>query len=64
MKDLKAVKAEAKKEFSHIRGILGFGLGEDSLRIYVLNSEVKKQLPHVFHDVPIDCVVTGDVVAI
>jgi hypothetical protein len=61
--DLSSLKAAAKHQFGHIQGVTGFGVGEQSLRIYVRNSEVKKRLPEQFQGVPVDYIVTGDITA-
>jgi hypothetical protein len=59
--DLRKIKAEAKKELSHIPGVMGFGIGEKSLRIYIINYDVKKQLPEEFKGVAIDFIITGEI---
>lgn len=63
MMELKEVKKKAKKELGQIPGVQGFGLGDGTLRVYVRNSETKKKVPHKFHDVEVECVVEGDIVA-
>jgi len=59
--DLREVKAAAKSKFSKVQGIEGVGLGENSLRLYIRDKEVQKQLPSEFHGVPIVFVVTGEI---
>ncbi len=59
--DLRAIKAAAKSEFGHIPGITGFGIGARSLRIYVQDADVSKQLPTEYRGVPIDIIVTGEI---
>jgi len=61
--NMQAVKSAAKKELGNISGIEGFGIGGQSLNIYVNNEEVKEQLPDNFQGVPINCVVTGEISA-
>ncbi len=61
--DLRAIKSAAKSLFGHIEGVQGFGLGENSLRIYILNAEVREELPPVFQGVPVEFVITGDITA-
>lgn len=61
--NMQAVKAAAKNEFCDISGIEGFGIGGQSLNIYVSNEEVKDQLPAKFQGVQINCVVTGEISA-
>lgn len=64
--DLDNVKAEARRRFSRIRGVEGFGIGQTdfgtpSLRVYVLESH--GNLPSEVLGVPIHVVVTGRVSA-
>jgi hypothetical protein len=61
--DMRAIKAEAKTRFGNLSGVQGFGVGDHTLRIYVSNSGLRTQLPAKFHGVPIDVVVTGEIVA-
>jgi hypothetical protein len=61
--DLSSVKAAAKRRFSDVPGIVGFGVGDGTLRIYVHNIEVRKRLPSEFKGVPLDFVVVGDLSA-
>lgn len=58
--DLKQAKAEAKKRFGHIQGIVGFGIGDGVVVIYVRNSAAKNELPVAIDHVPIECVISGD----
>jgi hypothetical protein len=61
--DMRAIKAEAKTRFGNLSGVQGFGVGDHTLRIYVSNSGLRNKLPTRFHGVPIDVVVTGEIVA-
>lgn len=61
--DLRAIKAVAKAQLGQLPGVQGFGLGDGCLRIYVLNDEVKAKLPREFGGVPVEIVVSGDIVA-
>jgi hypothetical protein len=61
--DLKALKTKARKLFGHLPGVLGFGIGERTLRIYVRDAEAGKALPTELDGVPIQIVITGDVIA-
>jgi len=61
--NLRAIKAAAKSLFRHIDGVEGFGLGENSLRIYIRNSKVRDQLPSIFQEVPVEFVITGEITA-
>lgn len=60
-KDIKVLKAQAKQEFGWIPGVLGIGIGRDSLRVYIHDSSIQNQLPRSFEGVQIDVVVTGDI---
>lgn len=62
--DLPTVKKAAKEEFQNIAGIEGFGIGDGVINIYVSNSEVAKQLPSTFQDVPLNFVITGIIEAL
>lgn len=61
--NLQQIKAAAKAQFGRLPGVLGFGLGGRSLRIYVRSAEICAQLPDEFQSVPVDCIVTGDISA-
>lgn len=61
--DMRAIKAQAKLEFGKIAGVEGFGVGDYVLRIYVNNARVKEKLPSQFHGVPVDLVISGNIVA-
>jgi hypothetical protein len=61
MAELKVLKALAKERFGKISGVIGFGIGDASVRIYVDNEEVKKSLPNHIDGVPLDCIVTGEI---
>ena len=62
--DLLTVKKAAKEKFQNIPGIEGFGIGDGVINIYVSNSEVAKQLPSTFQDVPLNFVLTGIIEAL
>jgi len=61
--DMRAIKAAAKAAFSEVSGVEGFGIGDQSLRVYVSNSDVSRELPREFQGVEVECVVTGDISA-
>jgi hypothetical protein len=46
-----------------VDGVNGFGLGERSVRVYVRDAAVRDRLPHEYQGVPVEVVVTGDLVA-
>ena len=58
---MQAVKAAAARQFNTIDGVVGFGIGDGVLRVYVRNSAVRERLPTEFQGVPVEVVVTGDV---
>src|SRR5437016_4097677 len=60
---LQVVKAAARSQFGDLEGVVGFGIGDQVLRIYVRNAEVGKRLPVEFQGVPVEVVVTGEVSA-
>lgn len=55
------IKKQAKIDFQDIPGITGFGLGENVLRIYIANPEVKAGLPRMYRGVPVEFVITGEI---
>lgn len=61
--DMSAIKAAAKRRFSHIDGVEGIGIGDRALRIYVRTEAVAKNLPEEFEGVRIDYIVTGEIIA-
>ena len=61
--DLASIKAAAKREFSDLAGVEGFGIGDGTLRIYVRNLAVSRMLPDHFKGADVDIVVTGDIAA-
>jgi hypothetical protein len=60
---MQAVKAAAVRQFGGVDGVVGFGIGDRALRIYVRNPAVREQLPTEFQGAPVEVVVTGDVQA-
>ena len=60
---LQAVKAAAVRQFGGVDGVVGFGIGDRALRIYVRNAAVRDRLPTQFQGAPVEVVVTGDVQA-
>jgi hypothetical protein len=61
---LHVAKAAAQRRFRKIRGIEGVGLGDNSLRVYVVNEDIGERLPSEVHGVPVKPVVTGEVFAL
>lgn len=59
--DLKKAKAEAKKRFGHLSNVVGFGIGEGTIIIYLQDASAKDDLPSAINDIPIECVVTGEI---
>jgi hypothetical protein len=62
--DLVTVKKAVKKEYQHLAGVEGVGIGDGVINIYVSNPEVSKQLPSTFQEVPLNCVETGPIEAL
>lgn len=58
---LKAAKAKAKQQFAHLNGVTGFGIGDGTVRVYVLNDDAKKQLPTIIDEVPLEIIVSGEI---
>jgi hypothetical protein len=61
--DMREIKRAAKEKFGHIAGVRGFGIGDHSLRIYVISTDTREKLPTMFKGVRVDYVITGDIVA-
>ena len=59
--DLRAIKSAARTEFGQTPGVQGFGIGDQTIRIYIHDPEVQSQLPASYQGVPVDFVVTGDI---
>jgi hypothetical protein len=62
--DLTTVKKAVKKQFQHLLGIEGVGIGDGVINIYISNPEVSKQLPSTFENVPLNCIKTGMIKAL
>lgn len=60
---MQSIKAEAKRHYSHISGVKGFGVGQNSLRVYVVSRDAASQIPQIFRGVRVDVVEVGDIVA-
>jgi hypothetical protein len=61
--NLRAVKSNAKKDLGDKPGVIGFGIGDGTLRIYVRDSETARTLPSLYEGIQVEPVVEGDVVA-
>jgi len=61
--NLREVKAAAKSQYGHVKGVQGFGIGESSLRVYIHNEKVRGELPSEIQGVPVEFVVVGDITA-
>ena len=61
--ELKDVKRRALPTLMAIRGVTGVGIGDGTIRVYVLNHDVEAKLPRNVENVPLEVVVTGDIEA-
>lgn len=61
--NLLTAKRAAKRQFGHIAGVEGFGIGNHTLRIYVSDEAVCDELPKEFQGVPVDFIVVEEIVA-
>ena len=59
--DPRALKAAAKSHLRGVAGVEGVGLGDGTIRVYVLSSEVARQIPTSFQGVPIEVIVSGQI---
>lgn len=60
---LKAAKAEARTKYRDLPGVVGFGLGDNTVVIYIADPKVASLLPSEIHGVKVEIVVSGEVVA-
>jgi len=60
--ELRAVKKQAKVDLQQ-PGVVGFGLGEDTLRVYVESAALLDMFPEQYKGVPVVVEVTGTIVA-
>ena len=62
--DMRAIKAQAKARFGSLAGVVGFGIGDYALRVYV-NSKTALDgvLPKKFLGVPVNLIVARDISA-
>ena len=60
---LRSAKATAKAALRSIEGIQGFGIGDQTVRVYVRDTAVARQLPSEIAGVTVECVVVGDISA-
>ena len=58
---LKQAKAEAKKLFEETPGVVGFGIGDQCIRIYIKDASVKAQLPSQINEISIEIVMSGEI---
>lgn len=61
--DLRQLKKQAKVDFKDVPGITGFGIGDQVLRVYIANPSLKLNFPDEYRGVPLEFVLTNDVVA-
>lgn len=60
--ELRAIKKQAKVDLQQ-PGVVGFGLGEDTLRVYVESAALLDTLPEHYKGLPVVVEVTGTIVA-
>lgn len=60
---IKCVKKIAVDRFMHLDGIVGVGIGDEVIRIYLRDDEVGNQIPNSIEGFPITKVVTGEITA-
>ena len=63
LSQLRAVKRAAKEQFGHVAGVTGFGIGNHVIRIYVSNRSIVRSLPREYRGVPVDYILTEEIVA-
>lgn len=60
--ELKAKKREAQERLEQVPGVEGFGVGDGTVRVYLRSPGVKDGLPTEIGGVPLEFIVTGDVI--
>ena len=60
---LRATKSAAQLQLGQVVGVEGFGIGDGVLRIYVNNADVCRQLPQEYQGIPIEFIVSGDIMS-
>jgi hypothetical protein len=63
MQQIAAAKASAIGRYANLDGIEGFGIGDGALRVYIRSDDMRARLPAQVDGVPIEFVVTGNIVA-
>lgn len=59
-----AVKMFTGKEGRYDKGFTGFGIGNQVVRVYVLNDEASKRVPATIEGVPVEIVLIGEIRAL
>jgi hypothetical protein len=62
--DIERAKTSASERLAGIDGVLGFGVGDGTVRVYVQRSDVGQRLPEEVDGIPIEVVVTGTIDAL
>jgi len=62
--ELKEAKKKISQMHSGAMGVTGFGVGDGTVQIYVKTEEDGKQFPATIDNVPIEIVVSEEIVAL
>lgn len=63
MQHLIQAKKRAKTHFAQDPRVVGYGVGENTLRLYVRTPQDAQDLPPTFEDIEIEYIITGDIQA-
>lgn len=61
LEELRSAKAHAKTLLMSLTGVRGFGIGDGTVRIYIVDASVVKELPGDVDGVPIEPITVGEV---
>lgn len=61
--ELRAAKAAAKAQCGGIDGVVGFGIGDGTVRVYLLDQRAVEHLPPAVNGIPLEPVITGEITA-
>lgn len=62
--DIYHAKRKAKEYLSNRPDVTGVGIGDNRVRVYLLNEEARAGIPTEFNGFPVECVVTGRIEAL